>query len=1062
MNDIFVIDNNTFHEGNNDNCFNYVNAYVTNKQNNIHNNKVIVTILVHLPTRNIINYIIDNKQFETIITTKKKINNKFMYKRGLYIDSNKFKEYQTNPNNRQLEKEIKNKIKSSFIVPQRRDDFKNYLNKLSPQDTIFDYNKLLKKEYLYYYYLTKFIIHSNNDTTNFNNNSFLSFIANEKFKNNNLEINTIEEYVLKISDLDNELTKKYSFIKVTENFILMPDYKCLITPNDLFYIFNKENNSFADFINLKLEIIYKYKYNINNIIDAGEKINAGIITKNEWLELLDEVSNGVHDYFTNIFGINQVLKNDIELIPGIIMSKNNINIWTNLHPVIKFFHFSAEFVDDGVSKTDLKWEFYSRINLTDVIEYSKMNILSKFIFNYVAKMRDVEFFNCFDDCNGWNYSQEKTPDVTQEMYDTYIQNKHGGSKNYTINVDYVNNNKNKDKFNLKNISRNNIIDIIKNINWNGSIKIDDCKIKIYGNDSKYVLYIIPHIIQNNETEDYLKNITKLFEDFYISRIDYVLYLHEINDNYNQTDKIIKFDALNQNKDTVYEYLVKITSNKCFRNLINDTTTQKFKKQMLEETGEEFISHMIYEWKSLSIYKNTDLCSFPEELVNKKNKKLNHIFEYTRFLLIRDKENKACLINSIQAFDLKNSIAKSPYITNNIKYCCMVGFFISPDNKIKFNHKINIDELDDHEKFEILIKSFFENIYSKKNHLILIGYPMPWRKDNTRIFNIFSLLDSDYDYLKELIYTSKKEIIKFINNLKIYDNQQIINIDKNNIEIYAHYPNDNGDLHFHFYIYKTPYRNYYNRKISYDFSRSWNINEVLNLLEMKVNFFKNAEFVAIFNFKKYYMPLLNMYNKNKHNYTEICYQQGGSSLKTAMTGSGDNKNKFIEWTNKYLNYEQIFKIYSLPVIWIEFDIQETTKQIQKEDLINKYYQCFDVQSYDIVNKNFYKKLYDIYQGINKHKYKIDFLEKILFKKLSDVMFITEKNTKYDNFSDELKKQNYDAKYDSAFYDLIQISSNFNSFNIDEICKTFMHSKKKHHGINLGHQTFKKKWNNLFAY
>ena len=50
MNNNITIINNTFHEGNNTNCFNYFQA-------NFKDKIVIVKIIPHLPTRNIINFV---------------------------------------------------------------------------------------------------------------------------------------------------------------------------------------------------------------------------------------------------------------------------------------------------------------------------------------------------------------------------------------------------------------------------------------------------------------------------------------------------------------------------------------------------------------------------------------------------------------------------------------------------------------------------------------------------------------------------------------------------------------------------------------------------------------------------------------------------------------------------------------------------------------------------------------------------------------------------------------------------------------------------------------------
>jgi len=1051
-NDITVI-NNTFHEGNNTNCFNYFQA-------NFKNNTVTVKIIPHLPTRNIISFIKNNQKLLSFIKLKDDKDQYIQRKRGLYQfeQGSIFQEYQTNPNNRNLEKEIKENVKkyinTIYIPPSKKTSFQNYLDKLPPHNLEkFDFDNLLKNDYVYYYILTCYIIENKkNNIEIFNNESFFSF--RDKFEN--LRIETIEEYQEKINSLkqDNPNIDKINFIINTENFIIIPDYDYLITPQDLNLIFFSDSLS-IDFINIKLKVIYKCKYNISSIIDAGILLDNNEITLDEWKSLLKEVETNVHLYYKNIFNLEQHLK-PIEEIPGINIKKDNIIIWTNLHPTVTFFYFTCEFVNDNVSQSVLKWDYYSRINLEDVIQYSKMNILSNFIFNFVSKKRDVEFFNCFDSCQEWIYNSEETPDITREMYENYIHNKHssqellGGNNNISDKI-------NLHSSSLQDITREEILQIIENISWHGSITLSDCNIKIYGSKiikdkekEEYVLYIIPHLITNDEIENYLQNSVELFEYFYLSQLDYVLYLHKINNKINSEINIEISDNIDksvvtintniknetkliQKKDNYDNYYVKIKSNKCFRELMNDTTTEKFKQKMFQETGEIYISHMIFEEKVNSAYSSVHSQHYPIEINP-------NIFKYIRFLLIKDRESNFYLKNSLEFSKIKNNVSKSPYFIDDKLYSCLITFFIGHDNKIKLDRSIDINSLTDEIKFKLFIKNYFENIYNNYNYVVLVGYLMPWRKDNSRVINIFSLLDSDYDYLKNLVSNAKKSIINFINNLEINISDSKSNflvINKNHIEIYAHYPNDNGDIHLQFYIHKKPYSAYSNRKISYDFSRSWDINQILNFMSLKVEFFKNICFTSIFNYKKYYIPLLNMYKHNKYKYIQC-----NDDIQTQLEGGGNSNEKFIKWIDKYLNEEQIFEMCSIPVIWIEFDIQESKKEIHDKQLLEKYYNCFDINKYNTVENTFYKKLYYIYNNINKHTYRIEFIEKLLFRKFKNIMIITKHHSEYDNFyfSDNLQLQNYNKEYDSKKYDLIQISHNFDSFKLDTVCKTYLHFKK----------------------
>ena len=950
MNDfIFRINNNTFHKEGDKHCFNYVNAWFSDFNENIIRKNVNISIIVHLPTRNIVDYVINKKQFETFITLKDIQIKDISYERGLYVNSSSFLEYQTNPNNRELEKEIKENLIKNPLEQYSKKVFDKYVNKLMPFMDKYDYNKLLKNEYLYYY-LAKYLKLNVNSKEIEN---FYDFIKKEE--KNNIKINTIEEYIEKNSEYE-----EYSFIRVTDNFILIPNYKYLITPNDLLYLFKQKQSNFVNYLNLKLMIIYRYKFNINSVIDAGNQIEEGKITINEWNSLLDEVNEGTHNYFKNIFKINQHLRKDIEKIPGIIMKKDNIYIWTNIHPTVKFFYFNAEFVDDGFDKTDLKWEFYSRINLSDIYEYSRLGMLSKFIFNFLSKQRDTEIFNCFNDCKTWDNAiqnlNKNIPDVSQEMLDKYMLN----DTEYQFGGLIEQNNKDKITQGemLVNINRNDIIEIIKEIEWSGSIIINDCNIKIYGKHEttkeNYVLYIIPKILKNEEINNYLnsRNIRKIFSLFFIGEINYTLYLHLINkDNVTNESEIVNENTLKQIPDKQRQYTVKILINDDYRKLLNKLTVNKFKKD-IEQINEKYISHIIFEGKALLSYKKSDLNSFPEELVNKTELE-NNIFKFTRLLLVTNTlNNDSLIINSVEFTTIKNNTAKNPYPNINYQYYCPIAFFISTDNKIKYENKINTENINTTHKMNELIKDFFVKIYSIKDYFIIVGYPLPWR--DGKIINIFSLVDEDYEYLKNLMKLSKKCIVDYINKLNITVDNKKITITTKNIDIFAHYPNGNGDIHFHFYIYKKQLTNYSNRKIIIDYDRIWNINEILNLLKLRINFFQNIVYMTTQNLthNNFYNKLLQTYkdetSKNKKDKIQRFIPVTHNNIFKQEIQIGGNSSKFVNWVNKYLTYENIFKIYSLPIIWIEYEIKETNKE-PLDRKINEYYKCFDIKKYNTVHR-----------------------------------------------------------------------------------------------------------------
>ena len=99
------------------------------------------------------------------------------------------------------------------------------------------------------------------------------FIFNDIKRNGKIEIKTINDYNTQISKLqgNKELIDKY-------NFILIPDYKNLITPQDLVFMFkDPKSNKFVNYLKFKLKAIYKH--DIHSVIDAGEQIEHGKITK---------------------------------------------------------------------------------------------------------------------------------------------------------------------------------------------------------------------------------------------------------------------------------------------------------------------------------------------------------------------------------------------------------------------------------------------------------------------------------------------------------------------------------------------------------------------------------------------------------------------------------------------------------------------------------------------------------------------------------------------------------------------------------------------------------------
>jgi predicted O-methyltransferase YrrM len=167
--------------------------------------------------------------------------------------------------------------------------------------------------------------------------------------------------------------------------------------------------------------------------------------------------------------------------------------------------------------------------------------------------------------------------------------------------------------------------------------------------------------------------------------------------------------------------------------------------------------------------------------------------------------------------------------------------------------------------------------------------------------------------------------------------------------------------------------------------------------------------------------------------------------------GEKYSKFINWIDKYLNFENIFKLYSLPIIWIDFEIKEENKPIRMENLYLENEKCINISKYNTVANNFYYKLFDKYFNISMSEYFINYLNKLLFTNFTNVLFISKniiyKNNFYINdnleivnyINDNLEIVNYKNNF-NKIYDLIIIGNNLDVFDSETACKTFLTLKK----------------------
>ena len=680
-----------------------------------------------------------------------------------------------------------------------------------------------------------------------------------------------------------------------------------------------------------------------------------------------------------------------------------------------------------------------------------------------------------------------------------------------------------DKLNLYNesfvdVSREFIIEeYLKKIKWNGNITRIDCHLQIYGHiyiqeENKfdyYLLYIISKKIKNDDIDKIVNNDMKnIMKDIYIFNSEYLLYLHKIDtsiirDYTEEMEPLLRYNTLYQLMDNPIRKTIGVIYDEYFKHISNNFTFDIIKGML--EIGENYSSHRIFENKHLEHYKTREYKNFPSFLVDKNisypdgEYPINSgLFDYIRFLMIMDESDKPKLYNSFESKNLYSETAKSPFKQQDKRFYCPIVFFFSGENMLKNfdmsemlikiiennskKHdeditKLRIDEknievlyseLDKEPLLTELIKNMIIDVYRRRNRFILVGYPLPWR-NGERIINITSLIDTDIEHLRLLFANSLKCIIDYINSLKIeieIDGKNIIlEINENNIEIMAHYPNANADIHFHFKIYKNAYSNYAYRNINYYEQYNFDYLQLLNLLNLKISFFNRFKFNRSIETTKL-IKIMNLESSLESSLKSSLHSNNLSIENTENTENilikenikeqigGNDYDKIEKWTNKYMKFKNIFKNYQVPQISIEFEIVESKKPILNENIYKKYIN----RKHDIgIHINFLKKFYNEYHlknfDIHHIIYKKKFIENLLFKKFNNVMNITkykhinDNNSleKYDNFyiSDDLSQSiNYKKEYDKKLYDFININNDIDEiFNKNKMSKFIILYLKK---------------------
>ena len=247
----YEVDNKSFNSGN-FNCYSYATA-------KLNNDNYLVNMTTKLPIRDIISYILENDKIEFLITLKQlSQNNRLKYYSGLVEDSSTFIKCNYTPNVRKLDKSIKSDIESKLLAmnPNDRQSHELLIQDVFPYTNVFDYDDFLKEEYRYYYLLYKFLLDKYEDMIQKNPVSsysdYIAIISSNgateflTFLEQSSEIiNTLDEFNAKIAELTQNIKSKFAadnllnrlfefiFIRVSGDFIILPDYYYIITATAL-------------------------------------------------------------------------------------------------------------------------------------------------------------------------------------------------------------------------------------------------------------------------------------------------------------------------------------------------------------------------------------------------------------------------------------------------------------------------------------------------------------------------------------------------------------------------------------------------------------------------------------------------------------------------------------------------------------------------------------------------------------------------------------------------------------------------------------------------------------
>ena len=809
--------------------------------------------------------------------------------------------------------------------------------------------------------------------------------------------------------IKNEYTN-FVFISRTDFFILVPQNTCIPTPNDL-YLRTLKKPLIPNYTLFVLNCFYNERIDgvrISSIRDLGRITKTNDDIKKVWIDRLNNLKIAVHAYFKNNFGIDDTDK--------IFISVKYPEYYKNQS--LKFY---ATYLGDFISSNDMMFYMLRYIHLDDIVEYIKLSkrtkssILLKKDYSYFTNEKNKKEKGKLQNKNDILYSinitdekSEKSEDDKNEII-TGIENitdeksKKSDDNNSEIiinlekttenNINEINtgieNNKDDSEIiiNLENnshhiqelpenvdISKMNYKKKLLNYEWyfieikyNISPDYGYNDVIFYGkNGSKYYRIIIKFKKQNVGS---LNNIYNLFSKYYVGFLEFELFL----------EKCRKKEITRYNK-------IRYDAN--FKILLNNSYTTN-----------DIISDYLYRCEIPSIFVTTNkkkVSNSPDfrEFNGDNSSKLLSLFfiENTQYkeiteLVYSTDDKKLKRTSKMGDSNILDYIAR---IVFKLDYGSNYKFEMIPTNNYTFNNIMD---------YYLYFKELFEIVFATNNVIEYVGWFL-YDDIFTFKYNVNDLQDKDYIYIKKIHRNIKKAFINYF---------LILGFNINIILFYHRYSIYPG-LHIRVLIIKDLKKFLFEKQVVYTVLNRYLFSyEVENLLELKINFFQENIFFV--------------YEKIEEN-----NRTGNVALKNEIIGGNDNnKNNFKSWIYKYLNIQNIYKIYNLNKIIIDFKIKENKKNISNIKIYDKWikYKHIMIDIFGIKLKKLYGDI------IFNLKYDYSILIKLFLifkKKTNNVLFIGQipSNTDYFTISNDYKFNNFDQKYINKKYDIIIINNKMTEF------------------------------------